>query len=123
MIEFTLPWPPRDLSPNARIHWSRRSKLTRKSRADACLITRMAMRNSPPITSELVKVHMAFMPPDRIKRDGHNLAGAMKGAIDGIADALGVDDSRFVVSHEVLPCLGGVVRIGIQSLETESRSE
>ncbi len=30
-LHFTLPWPPADLSPNARQHWS---KLARAKKAD-----------------------------------------------------------------------------------------
>ena len=39
-----------------------------------------------------------FYPPDRRRRDDDGLLASMKAARDGIADALGVDDSRFV-SH------------------------
>jgi Holliday junction resolvase RusA-like endonuclease len=41
-------------------------------------------------------VKITFAAPDRIRRDLDNLHGAMKASLDGIAKALGVDDSRFV---------------------------
>ena len=55
-----------------------------------------------------------FYPPDKRKRDDDGLLSSMKAARDGIADALGIDDSRFV-SHPFLhhDCVrkGGMVKI------------
>ena len=61
---------------------------------------------------------MGFCPPDKRRRDGHNLASSMKGAIDGIADALGIDDSRFIVSHELRDDThpGGIVRVTLKGM-------
>lgn len=110
VISFTLPWPHRALSQNARVHWTRRAKRTRQARSDAYLLTVAAMRDQPALTGK-VAVHLAFAPPNRLRRDAHNLAASMKGAIDGIADALLIDDSQFVVSHEMLDELAGEVRM------------
>ena len=33
MLEFTVPWPPKELSPNARKHWGARSKKAKQYRA------------------------------------------------------------------------------------------
>ena len=56
-----------------------------------------------------------FMPPDRRHRDDDGLLSSMKAARDGIADALGINDSRFVshpyIKDEVRK--GGVVEIRI----------
>jgi crossover junction endodeoxyribonuclease RusA len=114
MISFTLPWPHRALSQNARVHWTRRAKHTAKARSDAYLLTLMVMRNRSALTWPKVALHLAFAPPNRIKRDGHNLAASMKGSIDGISDALGIDDSRFCVSHELLEDIAGEVRVTLR---------
>ena len=35
MKELVLPWPAKELSPNARVHWSKRSRAAKLQRADA----------------------------------------------------------------------------------------
>jgi len=56
-----------------------------------------------------------FLPPDRRKRDDDNMLAAFKAGRDGLADALGIDDNRFVtqlsVSDETVK--GGAVRVRI----------
>lgn len=41
------------------------------------------------------RMRMAFHGPDARSRDEDNLVARMKAAIDGVADGLGVNDSRF----------------------------
>jgi crossover junction endodeoxyribonuclease RusA len=53
-------------------------------------------------------VHLHFVPPDRRRRDLDNLIASMKAGLDGLADALGVDDSRWKLSAEA-PAAGGEV--------------
>jgi crossover junction endodeoxyribonuclease RusA len=112
------------------VHWARRAKHTKEARKTAWHRTLAvaspydlgldALRKvfTVPKNSR-VSVQMAFCPPDKRRRDGHNLASSMKGAIDGIADALGIDDSRFVVSHELLDDIvkGGEVRVTIKAIK------
>ncbi len=49
------------------------------------------------------KLHLwiTFFPPDKRRYDDDNIFARFKAARDGIADGLGVDDSRFV-SHPLL---------------------
>ncbi|SOE49110.1 hypothetical protein ODI_R1848 [Orrella dioscoreae] len=42
-----------------------------------------------------MKVTLTFVAPDRRRRDIDNLLACMKSQMDGIAIALGVDDSQF----------------------------
>lgn len=56
-----------------------------------------------------------FYPPDRRRRDDDGLLASCKAYRDGIADALGIDDRRFV-SHPYLRdevVKGGEVRVRI----------
>jgi len=97
--ELVLPWPSRDLHPNARVHWARKAKATKSARQDAHFAALhcgwMDLR-----FPEEVRLHLwiDFYPPDRRRRDDDGLLASMKAARDGIADALNVDDRRFV-SH------------------------
>ena len=54
-------------------------------------------------------VSMVFYPPDGRRRDVSNLHAAMKAALDGIAEAMGVDDSTFVRHQQ---CAGHVMAKG-----------
>jgi crossover junction endodeoxyribonuclease RusA len=87
-----LPLPNKGLSPNARLHWRRKSRLTVNARKLARLLTLAALNpgGSLPVFRGYA---MAFYYPDRRKRDDDNSEAGCKAYRDGIADALGVDDA------------------------------
>jgi len=113
MIE--LPWPDRLLHPNSRPHWAQLAKAKKAAREQAFWLVKQTglVHEFPDGTLHL---WIEFYPPDRRKRDDDGLLSSMKAARDGIADALGIDDSRFV-SHPRIhhDCVrkGGVVRMRI----------
>ena len=47
------------------------------------------------LTTDSPTLTFSYYPPDRRKRDAQNMPHMLKSAIDGIADAMGVDDSGF----------------------------
>ncbi|MFA6125498.1 hypothetical protein [Sphingomonas sp.] len=95
--ELRLPWPDRRLSPNARIHWARRSKLVKMARIEtAWYVTVAAGWNKIALPDGRLHLWLDYYPPDRRQRDTDNCLSASKAQIDGIADALGIDDHRFV---------------------------
>ena len=100
-MRVILPWPDKRLSPNARIHWRAKAPVKMKARADATLATyaaldcgvrdvRQRFAGEAPIA-----ITITFHPPDKRRRDRDNAQASLKHALDGIADALGVDDYRF----------------------------
>jgi crossover junction endodeoxyribonuclease RusA len=103
-----LPWPARALSPNfrSRTHWAR-TKATKKARDDAYLIARAAGARVPAVES-LIAVLLRFEPPTRAARDHDNLLASCKAYLDGIAEAMGVNDSAFRPSIEI----GGTLKGG-----------
>ena len=102
MISLTLPWPDPGLSPNARIHWRARAVLKRKARADSRLHTLAALgRHRPDLGDGPIRLSVSFHPKDRRRRDLDNALASLKHHFDGIADALGVDDSRFTLAAEM----------------------
>lgn len=109
----TLPWPARALHPNARVHWSRRAKAAKRAREDAAWLAVAA--GVEPLSAQAVNVTMIFFPPDNRPRDVDGMLSACKASIDGIADLLGIDDSRwnFVLRREP-PKKPGSVRIEIE---------
>ena len=114
MLEFTVPWPPKELSPNARKHWAVRSRKAKVYRAQCFAYARNALAQSDLELQGRLVLALVFCPPDRRKRDDDNLVAAFKSGRDGIADALGIDDSLFVTQFEIgQPVQGGAVEVSI----------
>lgn len=109
--EILLPWPSKDLSPNARVHWSRKARAAKKARADARIIAIAANWDVAPCPEGQLHLWITFFPPTRRLPDDDNMLSRFKPSRDGIADALGIDDRRFV-SHPYVsdkPRKGGQV--------------
>lgn len=88
-----LPWPPSSLSPNARGHWSIKAKAAKKYRGEARLIAQGA--GCRALSCDALTVEITFHPPDKRHRDTDNMLASIKSGLDGIADATGVDDSKW----------------------------
>lgn len=111
-----LTWPSRTLHPNARVHWAKKAKATKKARADAWSVARDA--KLPRIDASTIKVTCIFSPPPvKRNRDADNLIAACKAYFDGIADAIGVNDSCFRHQEPVwgIPTKGGKVSIILEA--------
>lgn len=115
MMELVLPWPPRVLHPNSRPHWAQRAKAAKSARGDAHLLALDAGWHRRDWPDGDLFVWIDFYPPDRRHRDTDGLLSSMKAALDGIAQAMDVNDRRFVprpyVKDEVRK--GGEVRVRI----------
>lgn len=110
MKEIVLPWPDRRLHPNSRVHWRAKAPITKAARSLAHLLALEAGWHRVELPPGRLHLWIDFYPPDRRRRDDDGLLSSMKAARDGIADALKVDDNRFV-SH---PYLRTEVRAGGQ---------
>ena len=105
MVE--LPWPPKELSPNARVHWAKRSKAAKRYREACHLLTKA---EGLRIDWEgQVHAWIDFYPPDRRHRDDDNMVASFKAGRDGMADALGIDDKRIRFRPFVRDEVGGKV--------------
>ena len=110
---FTLPWPPAALSPNARAHHMVLAKAKKRYRA-VCALSAMK-QGARRIQADRLQVHLVFVPPTRRARDEDNCLASMKAGLDGLADVLGVDDSRWRVTHQLLEEIGGFVRVEVRA--------
>lgn len=121
MKDLTLPWPSKDLHPNARVHWGRRAKAAKAARYAAGILALGAGWQGAMLPAGRLHVWIEAYPPDRRRRDADGLLSSLKSALDGISDVLGVDDSRFVPQTRVMDEVrkGGqvVVRITGGSVE------
>ena len=96
IVSVSLPWPSAVLSPNARAHFMRKASAIKKARSEAALMTRAAKPAPVPAEGPL-RVCILATPSAHRTRDADNMVARLKAALDGIAQGLGVDDSRFVV--------------------------
>lgn len=115
MNELVLPWPSKDLSPNGRVHWARKAKAAKEARYLAGVLTMGARWQERSLPDGKLHLWVDFYPPTKRLPDDDNMLARVKPYRDGIADALGIDDKRFIshpyVRDEVRK--GGEVRIRI----------
>ena len=114
---ITLPWPDKALSPNSRVHWSVRARHAKVARRNGGLAAIVSGYNVNTFKGYDGKLHLwiDYYAKTRNYPDADNCLSASKAYLDGIADALGVNDRRFVhhpfVKDET--CKGGKVVIRI----------
>ena len=112
MKTVTLPWPPKELSPNATLHWAKKAKFKKSYRHDCWALCLEAKLQAPKDG----RVHMVitFYPPDKRHRDYDNMVASIKAGLDGMADALGVNDRLFLPQFKFSEEILGKVVIEIQ---------
>lgn len=122
-FQVSLAFPAPELMQNRHDgrHWSYAAGEKADARREGYLAALAAMTEAgyePPEGSTLFRVRMEFAPPDRRRRDVSNLHAAMKWALDGIAEAMGVDDSRFIEHSQRLGAqhVRGQVIVTIQEI-------
>lgn len=114
MSTVVLPWPPKELSPNARMHYMALHRAKKAYRTACWLQARKAgMSAATLMGADEAEVHLIFYPPDRRNRDMDNMIASMKAGLDGLADALKVDDSAFHVTFDVSDDIGGMVKVSV----------
>ncbi len=97
-LVIRLPFPHPDLFPNRRngTHWTKTKAVKDGQRLAGMLCTKAAMQDQATQNwPEFIPLSLVYMLPDKRKRDADNMLAASKALLDGMAEALGVDDSRF----------------------------
>ncbi|WP_440111741.1 endonuclease [Acidovorax sp. BL-A-41-H1] len=112
-LHFTLPWPPADLSPNARGHWSKLARAKKAYRA-ACAWTAKE-QGAQRIEAARLHLTLVFVPPNRRAHDLDNCLARMKSGLDGLADVLGVDDKHWQLAPFKSDEVGGFVKVEVRS--------
>ena len=104
-----LPWPPKALSPNARVHFRRKA-------AAAKMYRNLAHWATVALGAKAgTAVSIKFSPPDNRTRDLDNMLASIKSGLDGIASAIGVDDSKWALTI----CRGEPVKGGLVTVEVK----
>jgi len=107
-----LPWPPKELSPNAKLHWAKKMKFKKSYREICWALTLEAQLIAPKDGRFPVKI--TFYPPDKRHRDADNMIASMKAGFDGVADALKVDDKLFRPTFLFSDEVKGMVKFEIE---------
>ena len=91
-----MPFPPKNLSPNRAQGCSWKTLYTTKSKyREVCFYEAKQQLNGWKPNEETIGLTLTFRMPDRRHRDFDNCLASCKGLLDGVADALGVNDKRF----------------------------
>lgn len=88
------PYPPAELNPNARVHWSIERPIAKAYR-QACWALALAAKVRAPAGDGPIWLRLDFFPPNRAARDDDNAEAAFKAGRDGIAAAMKVNDAQF----------------------------
>ncbi len=116
--------PPRECSPNWRGGWAAKARAVRAFRETAGWATKAAVLADPwafAWVSQAREIALDLeiaLGKGRRQQDDDNIWASMKGAIDGIADVLGVDDKRFRVGRLVQTRGDGSVTVVLRAVET-----
>jgi len=95
-LKVELPFPPKELFPN-RMHghaWAKLYKLKGECRETGFYLTKQEKR-SWSWNGGTIKLKLTFVMPDKRQRDIDNCLAASKSLLDGMADALQVNDKFF----------------------------
>lgn len=91
-MKLTLPWPSKELSPNARLHYHALAKAKAAFRAECGWIAKV---NKPMLPEGRIRLEIMFHPPSRHHWDLDGLLSRMKSGLDGVCEVWGIDDVRF----------------------------
>ncbi|WP_367345726.1 hypothetical protein [Stenotrophomonas bentonitica] len=95
-LELVLPWPHKDLSPNARPKWRDKARAVKNARHTAMLLAfRAGWKGMPLPEGRLILWIDCYQAPGKKLPDDDNMVGRCKAYRDGIAQLLGIDDGRF----------------------------
>ena len=92
-----LPYPPSGLMPNQRLgkNWKATHQLKKTSRDEAFFLTKTTKDIHLLQFEKTIEIKIIFVQIGKRKKDLDGLLSASKHALDGMAMALGIDDSRF----------------------------
>lgn len=110
-MRIVLPWPPSELSPNKRQHWAVTAKAKKYYRT--LCATEARFQGLDRMAVNAVHLKLTFYPPTRHRFDLDNLLARMKSGLDGVADVIGVDDSRWTLEISKSDQVGGYVQVEI----------
>jgi len=113
-VSFTLPFPAKPLWPNGRAHWAEKARAVKSHRGWAKVAALAAGVKGLP-TGFGYGIDITVYPKTANAIDRDNCVSAAKSYLDGIADALGVDDRTFETPTITFgkPIKGGLLSVTV----------
>lgn len=110
-MTIVLPWPPREVHPNARSRtWHKKARFTAAYKRD-CMDLLNNVKHRQMFRGQS-KFAVTFRPPDNRGRDTDGMIASIKAALDVISIIAGVDDKHFAVTYSRgEPVRGGAVEV------------
>lgn len=102
-LEIELPWPPRGLSPNARLTVFAKASLFKKAKQLAFFRTKQVLKGEKVVLpkGERMNLQLILEPPVLRYHDEDNLLANCKATLDGIAMAMGINDHVFHFREQI----------------------
>ncbi len=91
-MKVIFPWFLKELKPNWTGHYMQKAKAKAIYRAECAKLTQSAMNSTKRDYTEL---HLTFYKPNNRHMDLDNMLSSMKSGIDGMCDALEINDKQF----------------------------
>lgn len=121
MMLLDLPYPDKVLWPNGRGHHMAVARAKKSHKAWAYAAVRANDRAAiwRNVCGRRIQLHATFHPKTRHAVDRDNASASLKAYQDGIAAALGIDDSTFLepAIYFAEPVKGGKVVIEVRAVE------
>ncbi|MGB6105656.1 MAG: hypothetical protein WBF88_17575 [Pusillimonas sp.] len=96
-LTIILPWIDSRLMPNNKNGkaWQSTNNVKIRAKQDGHYSTQAALGRNALTQADRYPLRITFVAPDGRHRDLDNMLAASKAALDGVADALGIDDKHF----------------------------
>lgn len=116
-MKIIFPWPPRELSPNARPHWAVKAKAAKIYKQDCDWLCVSAGWGGEYQGAAGVNLAITFRPKSKRRQDLDNMLSSIKPLIDSLSWWTTIDDSKFSISiKKGEPIKGGAVEVEIQAI-------
>ena len=110
-MTLTFPWFPKELSPNSRSHWAKIAEMKKAYRLEWWAIGQEAKKL--PLRDGNVHLTVDFYPQSKMHYDLDNCLASIKSGLDGLADALQVNDKRFTLTVRLHEQVLGAIKVTI----------
>lgn len=115
-MQVIFPWYPKELSPNARAHWTLKAKKNKEYKGVCYYRTKEAISKSKASNYDHLKeFHLTFYKPNRRAMDADNMLASIKSGLDGMCQALRIDDQLFKkIVIEIEDDIGGYIKVEVR---------
>lgn len=113
-MRITFPWFLKELKPNWSGHYMQKAKAKSIYRSECERITLKELEHQD-VDKECKEIHFTFYKPNKRHMDADNMLASMKSGIDGMCDALKINDKQFKrIVINVAEEIGGYVEVEIK---------